>query len=36
MADFQDGLREQATVKGDRLRSQVGDGRRGQTTGFSV
>ena len=36
MATFQDGLRDQATLKGERLRAQVGGGRRGQTTGFSV
>ena len=36
MASFQDGLRDEATAKGERLRAQAGTGRRGQTTGFSV
>ena len=36
MLDFQVGLRDQATAKGERLRAQYGTGRRGQATGFSV
>lgn len=36
MADFQDGLRDQATAKGERLQAQAGAGHRAQTTGFSV
>ena len=35
MATFQDGLRAQADVKGERLRAQFGSGRR-STAGFSA
>ena len=35
MATFQDGLRAQADVKGERLRAQFGSGRRG-AAGFSA